>query len=142
MSELRRILGESKVEADGLTLEWNPGRLDVAFDTGRHHVVRYRLREGHFLFRATVASARQLRVLAEESGQRYSRLRKRICREIVLQNQHTESVCFRLDKNDRLEGVIAQREATLHRVELVYYASQLAREADRFEALLNERDRW
>lgn len=142
MDELRRLLGNTAVKADGFTISWTAGKLDVSFATGRHHTVRYRLHNDHYYFQATIATQHQLEVLAGATRQRYSVLRKKICREILRQNEHTEAVCFRLDNHDRLEAVITQRAATLHHAELVYYAAQLAREADRFEALLSAKDRW
>jgi hypothetical protein len=104
--------------------------MEVVFRNGRSHRVQYRHKGDHYTFRATVATPR----VVNEIG--YPRL----AREVLLRNRVAECVGFRITPEGRLEALIQQRASTLDREELLYYACQLAREADRLEYLLTGRD--
>ncbi len=142
MTELKRLLRARTQAHEDVTVSWEPGKLTVALPHDRRHFVSYRVAGEHVTLRTTIATPRQLQQLADDRGVTYSSFRTRLCDDILLQNQHTESVCFRLNEHDRLEAVAMGRLATLRKDELLYYAATIARESDRFESLLMERDRW
>lgn len=142
MTELKRLLRARTQAYEDLSVTWEPGKLTVDLPHERRHFVSYRVVAEHVTLRTTIATKRQLEQLADERHVTYASFRTRLCEDILLQNQHTESVCFRLNEQDRLEAVAMGRLATLRKDELLYYAATIARESDRFESFLMERDRW
>ena len=142
MTEVRRLLGARSRAFEDLRISWESGKLTVSLPYGRRHFVRYRGVGEHIVLRTTIATRRQLEKLAAAQPQPYASFRARLCDDILVQNQHTESLCFRLTERDRLEAVATARLSTLLDDDVLYYAATLARESDRFESFLTDHDRW
>ena len=131
MPQVRALLGEDITTLPGeLSVQWEPGRLLVAFPNGRQQAIRYRIKKDQYIFTSRVATASALNHLEW----------RELAREILLRNRVTGVVAFRLNGRDGVDAWIEQRASTLQAKELKFYISELAREADHFEYVLTGKD--
>ena len=131
MPGIRSLLGGRKAAlAPDLQAVWRKGRVDVSFSNGRGQAIRYKQRDGLWVFTSRVARPSTVRKHGEG----------RLARRILERNRVTEIVGFRLTRAGGIEAFFRHRADTLQREELVFFLGVLAREADRFEYLLTGRD--
>lgn len=133
MAWVKRLLGGRVIEQAGHRIEWESGRLQVAFPSGRTQRIRYEERN---------AAVRLVTVVAYRADLEANGLDTESVAHLILRrNRETRVVAFGLGRDLRIEAWVSTPKEHLQARELVYYVMTLAREADRFEYLLTRSDR-
>lgn len=133
MAWVKKLLGGRVVEQVGHRIEWESGRLQVTFPSGRTQRIRYEERN---------AAIRLATVVAYHSDLEANGLDTESVAHLVLRrNRETRVVAFGLGRDQRIVAWVTTPREHLQARELVYYVITLAREADRFEYLLTRSDR-
>jgi len=127
MPLVRKLLGGRVLDTGDLRFRWEPGKVLAEFGrSGRAQRISYRLDGDRLELVSSVATPAGVSAIGPEL----------VALEILQRNRLTELVGFRLGKHDRLEGWVEQHSPTMHRDDLVFCLTLLAREADRFEQAL------
>ena len=132
MPRIRKLLGPSRFDSDGLRLRWmKPGVIRVEFRrSGRQLTVRYKEIGTEYEFVSHVARPQVVRdVGLFVAG-----------RELLERNRATALAGFRLTFQDGIDAWVRQRASTLHRDDLMFAISSLVCETDRFREVLTGRE--
>lgn len=133
MAWVKKLLGGRVAQQAGHRIEWESGRLQVTFSSGRTQRLRYEERKAAVRLATVVAYRADLEANGLDSED--------VAHLVMRRNRETRVVAFGLGRDLRIEAWVTTPREHLQAKELFYYVITLAREADRFEYLLTRSDR-